>query len=563
MLNFTRVWVRDQMQGFYEELSGVRPTLEARTLGTTPPPFPPPGTIDLEYARKWIPYSELNAARLLQLQLEDRLTFIGTGKDDSGTWYFWNGVYHCEVKSGIIGDMLAEAFSDQVGHALNVVHKYIAAEIQSARGVGDANRIQYLEDFRSDSLKEHRRYEVKLHSDAGLNALRNRFRKQCTKEPDYFEDDRRWLVCLNGVIDLDGFRKNPQVQPNFHRHEPWRPVTRAIDCDFNPEAKAPNWAHFLETSIPDPEIREFLQRLVGAAFMAESKVKAIPNLQGPKDCGKTIFVTALERLAGGYGIQPSPDALMVLGTQNWEQDTLRGKRFVGVSEPSYAKKLDDSFCKQVTGGDAVTTRTLHSKSSSWVAQCVMFIASNHPVRFNTQDKAFIERICLIKFPHQFYDKNDLPHPDEIHIKDYELEAKLEQEHEGIFLWVIMGMWKYMQYGVLKPDSVKRDGDQIVVDSSPALSWMREKIEDGDLVVAENVSDYPASNYALMGHLYREYVNDCGLDNSKPLQKQTFNVHIQNYYGEKMNSGGWRVPRLVGAGRFTMISSNGRSGDSGL
>lgn len=557
MINFTRNWVDRRLDGLWEEMCGIYRTFPARYTAENGRVTRPAQTaVDLTYARNFIPFSDLNAARLLHLVLEDRITYVGS--EQGGAWHFYNEVYHAEVAEGIpVGDMVVEAFAQQIKLAMDQVSSEIESLAQSratstaATGPGSVAALR--KALRND-FREHFEYQRRLFSDGGLNALKSRFRKQCQKGSDHFDNDRRWLVCQNGVIDLDGFRKNPVVRENFRDLSPHFAVKRAVECKFNPDAKAPNWEHFLETSIPDEEVRAFLQRLVGAAFLAESKVKAIPNLQGPKDCGKTIFVNTLERLAGGYGVQPAPDALMIKpGQQNWEQDTLRGARFVGISEPSPSAKLDDTFCKQVTGGDEVRTRTLRAKSSPWTPQCVIFIASNHPVNFTTSDNAFVERLCLIQFPHQFFEPNELPEGD-WHVKDNQLEQKLAEESEGIFLWVIRGMWEYLVHGIGKPESVKTAGQRFVTESSGPLSWLNDKVHEGLIEIVSDPHSRPMTDYVTLNNLYAEYAQDCISNFDKPMGKHGFSRMLEARYG-KQRSGAIRFPGVAGLGRYERLKYN--------
>lgn len=553
MLNFTRSWVEGRLDGLWEEMCGIRRTFPDRMAPGAPIPVVQPTTPDLTYARRWIPFSELTAARLIQHVMEDRITHLGDSTRRG--WHFFNEVYHQELDFANVGDMIVEAFADQMVRAMDQVSAMIEAQAQ-ANATPQKNVAAWRKELRG-TFSAHYAFQQRLHSSAGVSGLRERYQSQCSKPDTYFDNDRRWLVCGNGVIDLDGFRKNPVVRENFRPHSPQYAVKRAVACDFNPEAKAPNWEHFLETSIPDEEVRAFLQRLVGAAFLAESKVKAIPNLQGPRDCGKTIFVTTLERLAGGYGIQPSPDSLMQHpgGGTNFEQDTLRGARFVGISEPSATKRLDDTFCKQVTGGDEVRTRGLHKSSTPWLPQCVIFIASNHPVNFFTTDQAFVDRVCLIEFPHQFFDEDELPEGD-WHIKDYELEDKLALEYEGIFLWVIKGMWEYLVRGIGKPDSVKMAGERFVTESSTALSWIEEKVEEGLLTMVPDIHSISLTNYVTLKKLYSAYANEMKEVHEKPVGKHRFAREVSNKFPNK-KSGTARLLGLVGRGEWDHFNNQNK------
>lgn len=554
MITFRRSWVEQKLDGLWEEMSGVRRTFPRRFAPDWDGRKPDPTSPDLTYAREWIPFSELKAARLIQHVMEDRVTHLGDSQRRG--WHFFNEVYHEELDLSNVGDMIVEAFADQMVLAMDQVSQMIEAQAQTAQNPADERKRL------KTAFRDHYAFQQRLHSSAGIAGLRERFQSQCSKPDTYFDNDRRWLVFMNGVLDLEGFRKNPVVRENMRSHNPALPVKRAVACDFNPDAKAPNWEHFLETSIPDEEVRAFLQRLVGAAFLAESKVKAIPNLQGPRDCGKTIFVTTLERLAGGYGIQPSPDSLMQQpgGGTNFEQDTLRGARFVGISEPSATKRLDDTFCKQITGGDEVRTRGLHKSSTPWLPQCVIFIASNHPVNFFTEDQAFVDRVCLIEFPHQFFDPSEAAEG-EIHIKDYELEEKLAREYEGIFLWVIKGMWEYLVHGIGKPESVKMAGDRFVTESSSSLSWIEEKVTEGLLAVVPDVHSLPMTSYVTLGKLYSAYANEMRDVNEKPVGKRRFTREVANKF-PKDKSGQVRLLGLMGTGSWAYLNDeNSVSGET--
>ena len=205
MITFNRNWVQRRLDGLWEEMAGIYRTFPARFQAENGRVARPAQTpIDLTYAKHYIPFSELNAARLLHLVLEDRITYIVS--ETNGSWYFYNEVYHAEVADGIpVGDMVAEAFADQMRLAMDLVSQEIESLAQSratstaATGPGSAAAIR--KALRND-FKDHYAFQQKLHSESGLNALKARFRKQCAKGADYFDNDRRWLVCENGVIDL-------------------------------------------------------------------------------------------------------------------------------------------------------------------------------------------------------------------------------------------------------------------------------------------------------------------------------------------------------------------------
>lgn len=501
------------------------------------------GQIDVGLAEKLIPRSDLTAARIIYKNFGARLTWLSGHQE----WHYWNGVYHENVKSDAIADWIVHAFVDSLNNAMTAVSQHYEQLVLAAEAAG-ATRGQ-IDKIRDEYSKwrfgKHRAFRDKMNNAGGIQAVASVVKRLCTKQPDFFDEDRRWCVVENGVIDLEEFRWTKQVA--LLPHDSRRPVTRMMETRLDTSAEYGWWEYFLARSLPDEELREYLQRLVGAAWLAESKVKVIANLQGPQDSGKTVFVSTLRRLFGGYGVEPQADALMQApgGGTNFEQDTIRGKRFVGISEPSVTSKLDDSFCKKVTGGDPVQTRTLNVKSTEWQPQCVIFIASNQVVRLNTSDDAFLNRIGLVRFPYQFWDEADLPEGDD-HRKIKELESYLTAQSPGILNWVIEGARRFVEHGISTPTQVKTERKGMRVEGSTALRWLQYEVEQGWILV-DSEPVRPMSNYMLVSDAYSKYEMWCLREGEKkPLTRLYFKRHIEGEYGESKNSKGWRLPRIYDA-----------------
>lgn len=77
-----------------------------------------------------------------------------------------------------------------------------------------------------------------------------------------------------------------------------------------------------------------------------------------------------------------------------EDNPLEGRRFIGISEVEESEKMDSEFLKKFTEGEWVESRTISSKSSDWVPQGEIFIASGKPLRIHeTRDE-----VQEIEFP---------------------------------------------------------------------------------------------------------------------------------------------------------------------
>ncbi len=557
---FSEKWVLDRLRNLAAEMVGIRPPSSNWLAGRVRGSGLTPQT--LEYAKKMIPTTDANAARLIDDALDGRLTYVG------GEWHFFDGVCHRPLPGVPVSFWAVMAFAEEFSNAMNWVHNEIETQSVVMATTGNQTAVQAKKSLRKE-WEAHIYQDRDVRENSGINALKSVLTQVCTKQDDYFDNDHQWLVCQNGVLDLDEFRKNPgNPQLAFGPLDQRLPVSRAVECDFNQDADAPAWDAFLQSSVPDPEIRRFLQRLAGAALLGESKVKAIPNLKGEPDSGKSVFVGALASVFGGYSVAPGGLAIQESrGDTNFEQDELRGKRFICITEPSEDRKLDDSFVKGFTGGDLVKSRTLHKRGGSWIPQGIIFVASNHVLKLNTRDRAILDRLCLIEFPHRFWHKYELERQgvpvEQWHLKDPHLETNLnsEEERQGILMWAIRGAEMFLRDGIHKPEPVAVSGEKYAVESSRALSWVMEKIEDGQLYETETVADHPLRSYVLLGKLYQTYVSDVTMDNERPLGKMAFSRDLQQRYGELAKAGGVRVARLVGRNSLSWL--DGKEVGNGL
>jgi len=521
-----------EANGWWQELLGQKPVVAG---------------FDKQKAKDSIPYSDVDAAEKIAEKMSDLLTYIEAFDE----WYVWDGRIHRPLENDSPIEMLVKRFAKEYRDALafvQTVYETEAAQLAQTQNQQAADK--HMKDYRQGTFADHRRFRTSIHSNGGVRAVVARLRAELDRPSDYFSDDRRWLVCKNVVLDLEALRRGDMANVAVSGGDPTRRVTRYFKADYDPTAKAPNWEHFLESSVPDDDARRYLQKVAGCAFMAEPKLKTIMNLSGPPNSGKSLFVDTLYTLGKGgssYSSSPKADALMQTQGTNFEQDKLRNMRFVGISEPNPNDHLDEGFVKKVSGGDWTETRTLHKASTGWYPQCVMFAASNAPVRFNTRDEALLERVSVVDFPHRFLgpdmikpERGDKPRIDG-------LEDMLLDEASGILTWLVQGMMLYLQEGLKQPESVKKNRHDTKYSSSASLRWVKEFIDEELLVEVpeDERDDYPKSHWLDSKVAWDAYMQWANESNERfKLSKTTFFSDLEEVYGERVMSGGRRFRGLV-------------------
>jgi P4 family phage/plasmid primase-like protien len=511
----------------------------------------PDGTVpaEAEYGplvSRQIPMSDLTASLRMYECFNGTIHFATQSKQ----WYVWNGIFHEKIEGDLLVVWLTRAFVDAQRWALQQVKSWY--EVAASTLTGKAAQAKMAE-YSKGLFLDHRNYRDKIHNSVGMGGLATAIRGTFGVVDSHFTNDQRWLVFHNGVVDLEELRANPPMPGDLGSikllpHDPKRPVWRCIEADFDPAAEAPAWKHrYLERSLPDPDLRKFLAVTSGAAILGQSKIKTIPVLTGPRDSGKTVFTDTMANLFGGYGGQPDTTAINKGTGVNFEQDKLRGLRFVAVSEPNTDRKIDESFLKKFTGGDAISSRTLHAASSEWKSQGVLFFATNMDLKFNTADHAILSRLATVVFPHRFYRIAEVPPGKEDFLIDYTLEPDIQKEFSGIVNWVLNGALVFLAEGVVIPESVINYRFEQEIDSSSVMAWLETHVKTGE---SPYTLDPPRterkvkSEYADVKSVYMAYSMWCAEEGEQIVTRKAFSKEIRRYLDvEFIKSGDWRIPRM--------------------
>lgn len=491
---------------------------------------------DAEKAAKGLPRTEVTAAQKIKEKFQNILSF--TERD--GRWYIWDGLVHTPTEGILVAYNIAKTYYNATCDALDFIENAIETEAETVRKSGaqdaDKNAQAILDKYKKTMFPKHREFRDRLATDAGISALIRMMRSELMVDPEKYENDQRYFVMRNYVIDLEEFRASggEDFKRAVRKHSPDMPITRYFDADYNPKSNLGWWDIYLERSIPSKVQRDYFQMVVGAAFMGMSKLRCIINLSGPPGTGKSVGVNLLHELGkggSGYSVAPDPRCLIKVSGQNFEQDELRSMRVITCSEPDAKERIDDDFLKRFSGDDFISTRTLNVKSAGWVPQGVIFVASNAPLKINTRDAAIVERLQMIEFPTQFQKvPAGLEHtvPEEVRAIDG-LEEKVREDRSRVLTWIIQGMRAFIQNGckLTPPDEVVRKGSQNVSESSTALRFIEEYMEDGYLVF--NPDEAPEH---MIGEqeLYGRYAVWCQMvGERRSLTKKFFLQDINSHY----------------------------------
>jgi putative DNA primase/helicase len=271
------------------------------------------------------------------------------------------------------------------------------------------------------------------------------------------------LNLANGTFDL----RTGELRP----HDPADRLTKVTRGAFDPDADRTEWEAFLERIIPDPEVRAYVQRLIGLSLLGKVREHILPIAIGTKGGnGKGTFYEAVLHSMGDYGHTAESDLFMKAKSNANAASpaifSLRGRRFIVCSETEEGAPLAAALMKNLTGGDPITARALNSMPITFDPSHTALMVTNHLPKVKGSDAALWRRIRVIPF------QVDIPEEEQ----DKRLGERLELSADAIISWALAGFADYDANGMQEPEAVRFATDKYRADSDDFGRFMASKLD---------------------------------------------------------------------------------------
>lgn len=238
-------------------------------------------------------------------------------------------------------------------------------------------------------------------------------------------------------------------------------ITKMMPVDYDPDAKCPKFDAFLERIQPDPEDRAFLQRWFGLS-MTGQPVQKFLYMYGMGANGKSLLAGLMRRMMGDYATMVRIESLTGKNRKSGSDATpdlmrLIGARAAITNEPEEGERLQEQKVKEMTGGDEMLVRNLHSDFVAFTPYFKLTFTGNHKLEIRGTDDGIWRRPLLLPFDVQ------IPEAE----RDESLGDKLfDQERSGILNWMIDGLVDYLEGGLQEPAKVLHATEEYRKDSDP-------------------------------------------------------------------------------------------------
>jgi putative DNA primase/helicase len=275
------------------------------------------------------------------------------------------------------------------------------------------------------------------------------------------------------VVSIEG-RNRPQY------------ITKMMPAAYDPDAKCPKFDAFLERVQPDPAMRACLQRWFGLSMTGEPIQKFL-YMYGMGANGKSLLAGLMRRMLGDYATMVRIESLTGKNRKSGSDATpdlmrLIGARAAITNEPEEGERLQEQKVKEMTGGDEMLVRNLHSDFVAFTPYFKLTFTGNHKLEIRGTDDGIWRRPLLFPFDVQIPENE----------RDEKLGDKLfEEERSGILNWMIAGLLDYLEGGLQEPAQVLEATEEYRKDSDPVGDFLATGCEiDGgtDFLAARDLVD---------------------------------------------------------------------------
>lgn len=287
--------------------------------------------------------------------------------------------------------------------------------------------------------KAYRKHLKYTKSSKGKNAMLKESEHIVSITPNDFDKGVFLLNAQNGTLDL----KTGKLLP----HDAEQYLSKICNVEYTDKADCPQWMAFLNVIFDcDRELIRYMQKVAGIFLTGSIDEQAVFFLYGNGRNGKSTFVNALYNILGDYTMTTQPETIMfnkLRSTSEYEVARMKSARLVTTAEPTEGMRINESFIKQVTGGEELVGRILYGMPFSFLPEYKLCMSTNYKPVIRGRDDGIWRRVHLIPFNVQ------IP-KDKV---DKKLPYKLRKEYPGILNWAVEGCLLWQKEGLEMPQVV--------------------------------------------------------------------------------------------------------------
>lgn len=503
-------------------------------------------------------HSDTDNARRLKLHFGDDLVVVAEEKSKEPLFGVWAGT-HWDVANGRPRAVaIAQKLGDRIGEEALYIKPTEGQQVildmaelalkkkeeerspQEKRLIVAAEKVA---EAHAKAVKRRLDHGVSSKNVARLNAMLACIAPHIMRKPDDFNADKWTVAVKNATLT---FRRVMARKPNprhksieetpdapaqieyckeFHLdvvegHRREDLITSVVPIKYDPKATCPNWTAFIDSKLPDPDVRKLVQVSSGLGMLGIT-VQFLFFHYGNGANGKSVYMETLCRMMGDAAVTLPATSIMGEGGSSGgaSPDIVRlyGKRLLRVKELPEGEPLRENLVKELTGGEGITARNLFSGYMDFEPKFIAMMSGNGYPKITGTDDGIWRRMAVIHWPRQIAveDRREFQ----------EVVASFTPEYPGILNWLIEGVKIYLREGLVIPEAVKQ-----------ATQEYRDDMDRTASFVARCVKKDPDAPPVSGKDLYQAYCDFTIDQGGKPMSITAFGREMGKKFEKDRDSG---------------------------
>ena len=397
------------------------------------------GAMALEATRAGLPADDHAAAWLIEA--EHGSGWLRRGAI-TGTWHVWNGKASVPDVAGW-SDRIVADLGARLRVAIDTARQAVAVAVHARMPPGSTEAAERQERERAwAEWKPAEKYAHRLAINAGKTALSGYLETVCNVSDDELSERQPGLLNLDtGTLNLGTGALTPHNRADG--------ITHVLPIRWNPQAWCPRfWGLVCQVAGNDADTAYYLLKCLGYSLLGDNREQKVFFISGPSGSGKSVLLHVVSEVLGQLAHRSGADLICVVrhGRNARTENSIRGKRFITITETSKFMTIDEGQLKRITGEPVISVNQHYVKTElktpvTWT----IWVATNDMPNLVNFDAAMKRRIIVIPGG---------PGLDEAAM-DPHLGAKiLSSEREGILALLARGCAEYFRSGIRDmPDAV--------------------------------------------------------------------------------------------------------------
>jgi putative DNA primase/helicase len=359
---------------------------------------------------------------------------------------------------------------------------------------------------------------------ARIHALLSAAAPYLTEHVETLDRDPYLLAARNGTLMLGS-------QTEFRESRREDRLTRALGVEYKPGAACPLFEKFLEDIMPDADMRDFLQRILGYCLTGSTREQTFFIFWGTGNNGKSTLMNVVRHILGDYAVNSPVSTFLAKRDGNSGSEAspdlarLPGARMVSAAEPPEGARLDEAKVKEMASGEPMTVRHLNQGFFEFRPVFKAIISTNHRPVIRGTDHGIWRRIRLVPFAVQIQN-------DQI---DRNLEAKLLAEAPGILQWMLTGAEEWFAGGLRPPAKAVAAVEAYRADEDPVGEFLKSRC---DVYALDYINPSTGRSWETSQKRVREaYLEWCKEEGLEPMGTKAFGSKLTGRGVQRRKSNG--------------------------